>query len=277
MKRLISTFLLCVFVFCYGTLATAENKDGTTMSKGQTNKIYQIMWKAENISGELMINGFTISQFQDGSVSGTAALNIWLTGSNEIKSAITKKDPQASASFSVGVSEMVMGDVASTGDKGKLINIELSNADLSGKVPKNISEKFNSTIDFSSHLLSTKPSQFKEQAVLEYAIKLYGLFLKKDAKSILQEMSIKTDDYAVAYYQPTANIVKSFSAVLKDDILKSKLVKIDPKKLRAEKVNNLWHIYEGKEELIRSQSSGGSSSELPIFIGDINGKLMVVR
>ena len=247
------------------------------MAKGQTNKIYQIMWKAENISSELMINGFTISQFQGGEVSGTAALNIWLTGSNEIKSAITKKDPQASASFSVGVSEMVMGDVASTGDKGKLIHIELSNADLSGKMPKNISEKFNSTIDFSSHLLSTKPSQFKEQAVLEYAIKLYGLFLKKDAKSILQEMSIKTDDYAVAYYQPPANIVKSFSAVLNDDIFKSKLVKIDPKKLRAEKVNNLWHIYEGKEELIRTKSSGGSSSELPIFIGDIKGKLMVVR
>ncbi len=106
---------------------------------------------------------------------------------------------------------------------------------------------------------------------------LYGLFQKKDAKSILQEMSIKTEDYALAYYQPAANIVRALSAVLRDDILKSKLVKIDPKKLRAEKINNLWHIYEGKEELIRSQSSDGSTSELPIFIGDINGKLMVVR
>ena len=235
------------------------------------------MWQGENISGQLMINGFTISQFHGGEVTGTAPLNIWLTGSNEIKSAISKHDPQASASFSLGVSEMVMGDVASTGDKGKLINIELSNADLSGQAPKNISEKFNSTMDFSSHLLFAKPLQFKEQAVLDYAIKLYGLFQKKDAKSILQEMSVKTEDYALAYHQPAANIVKAFSALLKDDILKSKLLKIDPKKLRAEKVNNLWHIYEGKEELIRSQSSSGSTSELPIFIGDINGKLMVVR
>jgi hypothetical protein len=277
MNRRISTFLLCLLIFCSGTLTAAENNEGTTMAKGQKNKIYQVMWKGENISGELMINGFTISQFQGGEVAGTAALNIWLTGSNEIKSAITKKDPQASASFSVGVSEMVMGDVASTGDRGKLINIELNNADLSSQAPKNISEKFNSTMDFSSHLLSTKPPQFKEQAVLDYAIKLYGLFQKKDAKSILQAMSIKTEDYALAYYLPAANIVKALSAVLKDDILKSKLVKIDPKKLRAEKVNNLWHIYEGKEELIRSQTSNGSTSELPIFIGDINGKLMVVR
>ncbi len=51
------------------------------MAKGQKNKIYQVMWKGENISGELMINGFTISQFQGGEVAGTAALNIWFTGS----------------------------------------------------------------------------------------------------------------------------------------------------------------------------------------------------
>jgi len=247
------------------------------MAKGQKNKIYQVMWQGENISGQLMINGFTISQFQGGAVTGSAALNIWLTGSNEIKSTINKKDPTASASFSLGVSELVMGDVASTSDRGNLINIELINADLSSQAPKNISEKFNSTMDFSRHLLSVKPPQFKEQEVLDYAIKLYGLFQEKDAKSILQEMLVKTEDYAQAYYQPVANVVKAFSSLLKEDILQNKLVKIDPKKLRAERVNNLWHIYEEKKELIRSKSSDGSTSELPIFIGDINGKLMVVR
>ncbi|MEI7637766.1 MAG: hypothetical protein WCJ37_10705 [Syntrophus sp. (in: bacteria)] len=277
MKRRISTFLLCLLIFCSGTLTAAENKEGTTMAKGQKNKIYQVMWQGENISGQLMINGFTISQFQGGAVTGSAALNIWLTGSNEIKSTINKKDPTASASFSLGVSELVMGDVASTSDRGNLINIELINADLSSQAPKNISEKFNSTMDFSRHLLSVKPPQFKEQEVLDYAIKLYGLFQEKDAKSILQEMLVKTEDYAQAYYQPVANVVKAFSSLLKEDILQNKLVKIDPKKLRAERVNNLWHIYEEKKELIRSKSSDGSTSELPIFIGDINGKLMVVR
>jgi len=269
--------LLSVIIFCSGTLTAAENKEGTTMAKGQKSKIFQVMWQGGNVSGQLMINGFIISQFQGGPVTGTAALNIWLTGSNEIKVAINKKDPTALASFSLGVSELVMGDIASTGDRGNMINIEMTDADLSSPAPKKISEKFNSTMDFSDHLLSTKPSRFNEQAVLDYAIRVYGLFQKKDAKSILQAMSVKTEDYARAYYQPVADVVEAFSSLLKTDILQSKLVKIDPKKLRTERVNNLWHIYEGKEELIRSQSPDGSTSELPIFIGDINGKLMVVR
>ena len=60
----------------------------------------------------------------------------------------------------------------------------LTDADLSSPSPKKISEKFNSTLDFSDHLLSTKPSRFNERAVLDYAIMVYGLFQKKDTKSI---------------------------------------------------------------------------------------------
>ena len=277
MKRGISALLLSLLIFCSGTLTAAENKGGKIMAKGQKNKIYQVMWQGGNVSGHLTINGFTISQFQGGPVTGTAALNIWLTGNNEIKAAVNKKNPKASANFSMGVSELVLGDMVSTGDRGNLINIELTDADLSGQAPKKVNKKFNSTLDFSGHLLSAKPSRFNEQAVLEYAVMLYGLFQKKDTKSILQAMSVKTEDYARAYYQPVANVAEAFSSLLKEDILQSKLAKIDPKKLRAENVNNLWHVYEGKEELIRSQSSDGSTSELPIFIGDINGKLMVVR
>jgi hypothetical protein len=224
----------------------------------------------------LTINGFTIAQLQGGPATGTAPLNVWLTGSNTIAVEVSKQDPRAKASFSLGVSELVMGDVASTGDPGTLINIALTDADLPGPAKK-ASKTFKSALDFSGHLLANKPSRFDEKAVLDYAAKLHGLFQKKNAAAILEAMSIKAEDYARAYGQPTARMREELSTQLQEETLTSRLVAIDRKQLRAERINHLWHIYDGKSELIRSQSTDGAASELPIYVGDVDGKLVVVR
>ncbi|NPU84441.1 MAG: hypothetical protein HPY65_08115 [Syntrophaceae bacterium] len=271
MKHGIGALLVALAVVCSVMPAAAESGDG-----GKT-RIYQVSWQGGNVSGRLMINGFTVSEFKGGPVTGTAAVNIWLTGGNEIKAVLGKKDLKAPANFSVGVSELFMGDITSTGDRGKLLNMELTDADLSGGSLKAVSRTFQSDLDFSSHLLSAKPSRFREKEVLEYAVRFYGLFRKKDAGSILQAMAVKVEDYARAYGRPPAEMKEGLASMLKEDIFKSRLAVIDRRKLKASKVNNLWHIYDGSEELIRSKSTDGSTSELPVFIGDIDGKLMVVR
>lgn len=269
--------LLFSFVIFYLTTSAAEENKGKKLSPSPKDTIYQVTWMGENVSGELLINGFVIRQFEGRPSTGTANLNLWLSGRNEIRMSLSKTDPKSAASFSLGVSELNMGDVVSTGDKGNRINIKLMDADLSGKTPKKISKKFNSILDFSNHLLTDKSPHFSEQDVLKYAIKLYGLFQKKDSKSILKAMTVKIEDYSHANYQPISKISDAFTSLLKEEIFKSKIFQVNVKKLKAEKMNNLWHIFDGKEELIRSKASDGSISELPIFIGDIDGKLMVVR
>lgn len=244
---------------------------------GAQPKIYQASWQGDNVSGQLTINGFSISRLDGGPVSGTAPLNIWLVGKNEIRAELGKKDPKAPARFVVGVSELVLGDVASTGDRGTLINIELTNADLSGPAPKKIGRPFTSSLDFSAHLLASTPSRFDDKAVLDYAKTLHRQFQKKESKAILQAMSVKIEDYATAYHQPKTAVSDALASQLKDDIFKSTLAAIDGKKLRVERINNLWHIFDGNAELVRSKAADGSTSELPIFVGEVDGKLLVVR
>lgn len=277
MKHSVGALLLAFAVLCPGMLDAAGNSGGKALTNGQKIMICQVMWQGGNVVGKLTINGFTISEFKGGPVTGTAGVNIWLVGNNEIKAVLNKKDPKAPAGFSLGVSRLAMGDMAGTGDRGNLINVELTDADLSGRSPRVITRTFKTSLDFSGHLLSAGPSRFTEKAVLEYAVRLHGLFQKKDSGSILQAMAVKVEDYALAYGQPASNMKESLTSLLKEDIFRSRLARVDPKKLKAEKVNGLWHIREGNEELIRSRSPDGSSSELPIFVGDIDGRLMVVR
>jgi hypothetical protein len=240
-------------------------------------QVWQVTWQGDNVSGRLTINGFTISQLAGGPVSGGTPLNIWLTGHNELKVEARKHDPKQPASLAVGVSALTMGDVVSTGQPGQLFNLQLTDAELAGAQPRAVSRTFDSALDFSGHLLSTRPSRFDQKAVLQYAIALHRLFEKKDAKAILKAMSIKAEDYARAYQQPVARIGDELAAQLRDDILKSKLARIDPAQLTAERINNLWHIRAGQSELIRSQAADGTTSELPIYIGDVDGQLAVVR
>ncbi|HOI73643.1 MAG TPA: hypothetical protein PLO63_05785 [Syntrophales bacterium] len=277
MKHSIGALLLAFAVLCSGSEEAAAAGGGKAAAKGQGNRIYQVMWQGENVGGRLTINGFTVSDFKGGPVTGTAAVNVWLTGRNEIRAELRKKDPKAPASFSLGASGLAMGDVVSTGDRGNLFHVMLADADLSGRTPKVVTKTFNTSLDFSSHLLASGPSRFGEREVLEYAVRLHGLFRKKDARAILQAMEVKAEDYARAYGRPVADFRESVASMLKEDFFKGRLAGIDAKKLRAEKVNGLWHIRDGDAELIRTRSSDGSTSELPIFVGDIEGKLMVVR
>jgi len=270
MRKGIGILVLSLAVLCCGPMEAAA-------AKGQGDRIYQATWQGENVSGRLTINGFTITELKGGPVTGTAAVNVWLTGGNEIRAELRKRDPKAPANFSLGLSGLVMGDVVSTGDRGNLYNVVLTDADLSGRTPKVVTKKFDTNLDFSRHLLASGPSRFGEREVLEYAVRLHGLFRKKDARAILQAMEVKAEDYARAYGRPVADFRESVASMLKEDFFKGRLAGIDAKKLRAEKVNGLWHIREGDEELIRTRSSDGSTSELPIFVGVVDGRLMVVR
>jgi hypothetical protein len=270
MRKGIGVLVLSLAVLCSLSMEAAA-------AKGQGDRIYQVTWQGENVSGRLTINGFSITELKGGPVTGTAAVNVWLTGGNEIRAELRKKDPKARASFSLGLSGLVMGDVVSTGDRGNLFHVELADADLSGRTPNVVAKKFKTGLDFSRHLLASGPSRFGERQVLEYAVRLHGLFRKKDARAILQAMEVKAEDYARAYGRPAAEFRESIASMLKEDFFKGRLAGIDSRRLKAEKVNGLWHIREGDEELIRTRSSDGSTSELPIFVGDVDGRLMVVR
>ena len=59
-----------------------------------------------------------------------------------------------------------------------------------------------------------------------------------------------------------------------------KLEKLNPAALRAVAVGptkNIWHVFNGNDQLIKEKSSDGSTSELAVYIGLLDGKLKIVR
>jgi hypothetical protein len=236
---------------------------------------YQLLWQSDNVTGTIYINGFAITTLNGMSGSGSAALNVWLTGSNEIRAEVARADKSSESSFSLGVSKMVPGDMVDTTGKGNLFSVEKKDADFAGEKPVTISKKFQSAIDFSGHLNSSQNAD--DKAIIAYAVKIHQLFAKKDMAGIMKEFSVKVEDYSKAFSR--SDMAVDFESGMKE-MLKNKLEKIELSKLKAVKEGPggcVWHVLEGGRELIRMSDPDGGTSEISVYIGAVNGVLKVVR
>jgi hypothetical protein len=252
-----------------------QNQRGISAMQEKT-KFYQLTYQMENVTGRITINGFVVTEMEGKTGNGSAALNPWLIGENELKAELKKADPSKAAEFAFGVSELVQGDIVSTTDKGKLFSLEVKNRDFSADGKASAAKKFKSTLDFKRHL--SEAGQAKESDVLAYAQNIYALFSKKDAKGILRESEVKINDYSKAF--DGADMKTELRRYLTEELFKSKLNKLNPAALRAVAVGptkNIWHVFNGNDELIKGKSSDGSTFELAVYIGLLDGKLKVVR
>ncbi len=128
-----------------------QDQGGVFAMQEKTN-FYQLTYQMENVTGQITINGFVVTEMEGKTGNGSAALNPWLIGENELKAELKKADPSKPAEFAFGVSELVQGDIVSTTDKGKLFSVELKNKDFSANGKASAAKKFKSTLDFKRHL-----------------------------------------------------------------------------------------------------------------------------
>jgi hypothetical protein len=252
-----------------------QHRGGISAMQEKT-KFYQLTYQAENVLGQITINGFVVTEMEGKTGNGSAALNVWLIGENELKAELKKADLSKPAELAFGVSEMVQGDIVSTTDKGKLFSVEVKNKDFGASGKASAAKKFKSTLDFRRHL--SEAGQAKETDVLAYAQKIYALFAKKDAEGILRESEVKINDYSKAF--GGVDMKTELRRFLTEEVFKSKLDKLNPSALRAVAVGptkNIWHVFNGKGELIQGKSPDGSTFGLAVYIGLLDGKLKVVR
>ncbi len=242
----------------------------------EKTKFYQLTYQMENVTGQITINGFVVTEIEGKTGNGSAALNPWLIGENELRANLKKADPSKPAEFAFGLSEMVQGDTVSTTDKGKLFSVEVKNKDFGPAGNASAAKKFKSVLDFKRHL--SEAGQAKESDILAYAQKIYALFTKKDADGILRESEVKINDYSKAF--GGVDMKTELRRYLTEELFKSKLNQVNATSLRAVAVGptkTIWHVFNGKDELIQGKSSDGSTFQMPVYIGLLDGKLKVVR
>ncbi|MDD5382769.1 MAG: hypothetical protein PHH60_03845, partial [Candidatus Margulisbacteria bacterium] len=247
-RKKTSLCFLALLIFLAGSAAEESAGD----SKMDNKKIvYQIMWNGDNLKGEVRVNGFLITKLNGQQTTGTAPLNPWLIGENEVQVEVYKANRAKTADFLLGVSELGLGEIAQTNERGNLVSVEIKDRDLAGPKPVKISRQFRSTLNFSRHFLEAGATG--ESGVIAYAKAVYKLFEQKDVNGIMQALVVKIEDYKEAFY--SESMAEEFKAYLENEILKGKLARINPAKLKAEKVGpgkNLWHILESDKELIRT-------------------------
>ena len=251
---------------------------GDVMAAQKKQKFYQATYQMENVTGRILINGFVVTEMDGKNGTGTAVLNPWLIGANELTAEAKKADPAKPAALTFGVSEMQSGDMVSTTDKGTLFSMEIKNKDFSAKGQASATKQFKSDLDFKEHL--SQAGQAKEADVLAYAQKLYALFVKKDAEGILREFEVKIKDYAQAFGATEAEVRAEMQSYLTGELFKLKLIAIKPGALRAVAcgpTKKIWHVMNGKDELIKAKAPDGSTLQTEIYIGLLDGKLKVVR
>jgi hypothetical protein len=127
LKKLI--IFTCV-VFVMATAFASGEKE--SHGKGSKVKIYQMTWESDNVSGSLYVNGFLVNSFKGTLDTGTAPLNVWLAGSNEVTAELKKAKSTEEARISIGLSEMYRGDVGSTSRPGSVFTNEKKNSDFAG-------------------------------------------------------------------------------------------------------------------------------------------------
>lgn len=252
-----------------------ENQGGLIAMQEKT-KIYQLTYQTENVTGQITINGFVMNEMDGKIGNGTAALNPWLIEENELKAEVKKADPSKPAELIFGVSVMEQGDIMSTTDTGKLFSLELKNKDFSANGKASAAKKFKSTLDFKRQL--SEAGQAKESDILAYAQKVYALFAKKDAEGILRESEVRINDYSKAF--GGVDMKTELRRYLTEELFKAKLNTLNPAALRAVAVGpnrTIWHVFNGKDELIKAKSPDHSTFEMSVYIGLLDGKLKVVR
>ncbi len=237
---------------------------------------YQLTYQATGVSGQILINGFEIATFNGSPAAGGAPLNVWLLGKNNLQIRLKKSAPGSTASFTCGVSRRVQGEIVTSTDTGTLVSVSVDRDSLKSTDSLILNKSFNSSLDFSRTLQDAQPATITE--VLNYAKHLFRLYQQKDTGAILQEQAIKLEDYSTAI--GGMDLKDQMRRMLNEGLLRDTLNPLNSGDLRAVAVGptkRIWQVFNGMNELISTQTTNGSSSSLPVYIGKLNGRLQVVR
>lgn len=237
---------------------------------------YQLTYQSENLAGYISINGFKIIELNGKGSAGGAPLNIWLIGNNNLQIGLQKVDAEVPIKFLCGISELQQGEVVSSNEKGALISVELNESDFSKNENVSLLKKFKSTLDFKNHL--SEGGKATEKEIIKYAKSVYKHFKSKNADWILKESELKIIDYSIAF--GGADMKSELRRLLIEGVFEEKLNPLKPEELRVIGVGPnkaIWHVLNGKDELIKTNAMDGATSEIPIYIGFINGRFQIVR
>jgi hypothetical protein len=244
-------------------------------SAQQEQAFYYLKVTSNDVSVNVFINGFPVYDINsDGEVSNQVPVNLALIGKGNVVT-VNATPLGDEGRVSGGVALYKGGDIVSTDDnKPGQLEFEF---EVKEEVEKTFSFD-NDIFDFKSTLAET-PVLKDLSALREYGESFLRLMKSKNTKAVLEEMTPKIEDTAVAFSVETFFVHNSLEQMLESSIFKLPITQLKKNQINAVPYcgGRVWELTDadGKALIYVKQSDGTMSMQ--VFVASINGKLRVVR
>lgn len=120
-----------------------------------------------------------------------------------------------------------------------------------------------------------------EERLRNYAEHLRSLVVKKSAEALAREFKPKLDDYSMLHPDSGKDFTKEFPQFLREVFFPGQpIVEFERSDIGVKSwcEGRIWEIFVKPEQpFLKTKGMDGKSNELPIFVGEVGGKLKVVR
>lgn len=260
--------------------------------------IHHLEIAVQSARAEVRLNGFPVERVAARDETGASSappVNPYLAGARNLVEVVldvsTSFDgqplPFTAARFDLTVFRLEKGGIVEPG-AGELVTRFVPPPELLAEIadgkrtpPVTLTHAFASEgPDFSAELLDAKPWA-DEAALLDYAMKLRGLAVKRDVAGLLAEYEPKTQAWSKAYAEPAPRFAESLREVLTDFFAAGADVAFtrDDVEPHSWCGGRIWELRRKRDlPLLRTlPGPEGERTELSAFVAPRDGVLRVVR
>jgi len=120
-----------------------------------------------------------------------------------------------------------------------------------------------------------------EQRLRDYAERLLSLVSEKQAEALAQEFKPKLNDYSTLHPDSGKNFVEEFPTFLREEFFPGRPITEFGRSdvgLRSWCEGRIWELFVKPDQpFLKTKGVDGTSNEIPVYVGAVDGRLKVVR
>jgi hypothetical protein len=125
------------------------------------------------------------------------------------------------------------------------------------------------------------PTINSEQRLRDYAAHLRSLVAREQAEALAQEFKPKLDDYSTLHPDSGKNFVEEFPQFLREEFFPGRPITGFDRSdvgVRSWCEGRIWELFVKPDQpFLKTKGGDGASNEIPVFVGEVDGALKVVR
>jgi len=236
---------------------------------------YYLKVSTANVEVNCYVNGFPVYDISShGQVINQVPINLALIGKgNELE--VVAKPLGPNAFVSGGISPYGGGEMVSSDDERSGVLKFDFRAD---KEVRKTFEFDNERYDYSQVLVESPVIRDIER-LRDYGVKLQALIAQKKNKELIDEMKPKIEATAIAFSVEPSIMYENMQQVLSDNIFTTNWQKVERQEIVPKSFckGKVWELSTADNKPLIYAEEDGGSTQMAIYVAEVDGELRVVR